>query len=379
MNTPSTIADIFRRFGPVYRRLYGVRMPWRHLRVMHAIQACRTAALGGHLYECDQCGTQHYVFHSCRNRHCPTCQFLPTERWVDSRKTDLLPIPYFHVVFTIPDELHELFRSNQRRCYSILFRAVSQTLLTLAADPKHLGGKIGLLAVLHTWTQKMAYHPHIHSIVTGGGLKGNNRWVAAREDFFLPVRVMSRLFRGKILHLLEHDEDLPPIPPDQLSALYQKEWVVYCKPPFHKPEHVLAYLGRYTHRIAISNSRIVATDTDRVTFRYRDPEKPDKSRITHLHPLEFIRRFLTHVLPTRFVKIRYFGLLANRSRKTLLEQCRRLLGVLPPETPEEKTWQQLLIAKAGIDPTRCPVCSKGTLILKATLLSAERAPPHILS
>ena len=377
MSTP-TIADIFRQFGPVYRDLYKERMPVNHLRVMLAIQSCRTSALGGHLYECDHCGAQHYVFHSCRNRHCPTCQFLPTERWLDSRKADLLPIPYFHVVFTIPGELHNLFRSNQRRCYSLLFRAASQTLLTLATDPKHLGAKIGILAVLHTWTQTMAYHPHIHCIVTGGGLKGN-QWVAARNDFFLPVRVMSRPFRGKLLRLLQHDDDLPPMLSDQRSTLYQKEWVVYCKPSFHKPQHVLAYLGRYTHRIAIANSRILTTDTDGITFRYRDPVNPKTSRVMRLHPLEFIRRFLTHVLPSRLVKIRYFGLLANRSRKQLLKQCRRLLCVAPPQTPDEITWHQLLIAKAGIDPTRCPIYSQGTLIFKACLPSAERAPPHILA
>lgn len=377
MNTYPTIADIFRRFGPDYRKRYGGLMPYSHLRVMWAIEACRTSALGGHLYQCDHCDAKHYVFHSCRNRHCPTCQFLSTERWVEARKTDLLPIPYFHIVFTLPHELHDLVRGNQRICYRLLFRAVSQTLLDLGEDPRHLGAKIGFIAVLHTWSQTLAYHPHLHCIVTGGGLSDNcKRWKSSREDFFLPVRVMSRLFRGKFLHALQNTDGLPSTDPGILSSLYRKDWVVYCKPPFAGPRHVLAYLGRYTHRVAISNARIISCDEHRVVFRYRDPHAPKTSRSLSLHPIEFLRRFLTHVLPPGFVKIRYFGLLANRSRKVLMAHCRRILLVLPPPEPPEKTWQQLVFDRTGVNPARCAVCNQGTLMLKAILAPTDRSPPQ---
>jgi hypothetical protein len=326
MTTPPTVADIFQRFGPTYIDLYGDRMPVNHLKVMHAIQTCRTAAQGGHLYECDTCGRQHFVYHSCSNRHCPACQFLPTERWIDARRQDLLPIPYFHVVFTIPSDLHMLFRANQRVCYDLLFLTASQTLLVLAADPKHLGATVGFIAVLHTWTRDLAYHPHVHCIVTGGGLsQDHRRWISSREDFFIHVDVLGSLFRGKLLHhlkaavvrgdlLLDAHQSVNRF----LGPLYRKKWVVYCKEPFAGPRQVVDYVGRYTHRIAISNRRITRMTDDTISFRRRDPNDPSRSISASLAPLEFIRRFLQHVLPSGFTKIRHYGILANRNRRACI-------------------------------------------------------------
>ena len=385
--TPSpTLANIFGRFGPAYRDLYRDRMPLSHLKAMHAIQTCRTPAQGGHLYECDTCGKQHFVYHSCRNRHCPACQFLPTERWIDGRRKDLLPIPYFHVVFTIPSQLHRLFRSNQRLCYKLLFQAASQTLLTLAADPKHLGATIGFIAVLHTWTQMLAYHPHIHCIVTGGGLSPNqHRWVSARDDFFIHVNVLGSLFRGKLLHLLRAAVDKGKLPPDPdqpfnrlLGPLYKKKWIAYCKEPFAGPQQVVDYVGRYTHRIAISNRRITRITDDTISFRRRDPNDPEKSKTTALPALEFIRRFLQHVLPSGFIKIRHYGILANRNRRACIARVRLLLCIHPqPEPLTPQAWHELLRILTGTDPFTCPYCNQGTLILKAKL-QPLRAPPSQL-
>jgi hypothetical protein len=358
-------------------------MPLSHLKAMHAIETCRTAAQGGHLYECDTCGKQHFVYHSCRNRHCPACQFLPTERWIDGRRKDLLPIPYFHVVFTIPSQLHRLFRSNQRLCYKLLFQAASQTLLTLAADPKHLGATIGFIAVLHTWTQMLAYHPHIHCVVTGGGLSPNQKeWISARDDFFIHVNVLGSLFRGKLLHLLRAAVDTGELSPDPdqpfnrlIGSLYKKKWIAYCKEPFAGPQQVVDYIGRYTHRIAISNPRITGMTHDTVSFWRRDPNNPKKRKPTALPTLEFIRRFLQHVLPSGFIKIRHYGILANRNRRACIARVRLLLCIHPaPEPVTPQAWHELLRALTGTDPFTCPYCNQGTLILKARL-QPLRAPP----
>ena len=383
MNDSPTLADVFRQFGPGYRDLYADRMPVSHLKTMRAIETCRTPVQGGHLYECDHCHKQHFVFHSCRNRHCPTCQFLPREKWVQARNNDLLPIPYFHVVFTIPSELHALFRKNQRCCYGLLFQAASETLLTLAADPKHLGAQIGFIAVLHTWTQQLAYHPHIHCIVTGGGLSCNQKhWVPASATFFIHVNVLAALLRGKLLDFLKCAVDRGDLHIDSatsfntlLGTLYSKKWNVDCRPPFAGPKHVVEYLGRYTHRVAISNHRITSVCDDEVCFRYRDPDDPSKTRPAALPALEFIRRFLQHVLPTRFVKIRHYGILANRNRRVLVTRSRLLLLVSPDPKPQEpQSWCELLEAITGIDPFKCPYCNEGTLVLKAEL-QPQRAPP----
>ena len=383
MASVPTVADVFRRFGPAYRDRYAHRMPRAHLKTMHAIEACRTPALGGHLYECDHCGRQHLVFHSCKNRHCPTCQFLPGQQWVQDRNRDLLPIPYFHVVFTLPSELHDLVRANPRLSYKLLFNSASQTLLTLAADPKHLGAQIGFFAVLQTWSQTLSFHPHLHCIVTGGGMAPDARhWLHARQSFFLPVRTLSRLFRGKMLAAIKQavrTGDLQPAPSfhQLLTALYQMEWNVYCEPPFSSPQRVLQYLGRYIHRVAVSNARLTHVSQDRVCLRYRDPDDPEQTRSLALTPLEFIRRFLLHVLPSRFVKIRYYGILANRNRKTLIARARLLLLLHPPPEPDApQSWDQLLHALTGIDPFLCPYCRQGRLVFKAQLQPLRGPPPQ---
>jgi hypothetical protein len=385
MGASPTLADILTRFGPAYRDLHADRMPIRHLRAMHAIQTCRTAAQGGHLYQCDTCGKLHYVYHSCRNRHCPACQFLPTERWIDCRRQDLLPIPYFHVVFTIPSELHDLFRSNQSLCYGLLFKAASQTLLVLAADPTHLGATIGFIGVLHTWTQMLAYHPHIHCIVTGGGLSINRkRWVSSRDDFFIHVNVLGALFRGKLLHHLRAAVDNGELLPDPerpwgslLGTLYKKKWNVYCKQPFAGPKQVVDYIGRYTHRVAISNQRITGMADARVFFRRRDPNNPKRTIPTSLPTLEFIRRFLQHVLPSGFIKIRHYGILANRNRRVCIGRVRILLFIRPEPQPAPLAWYEILRALTGKDPFTCPYCKHGTLVLKAKLLPARSPPSHV--
>ena len=309
------VADIFRHYGPEYRT--GHLMPRDHLRVMRAIEVCRTAELGGHVDECDTCGTIRISYNSCRNRHCPKCQCLRKEQWIEARKEDLLPIPYFHVVFTIPEELNPLALRNRRTLYGILFRSVSETLMELGRDPKHLGAQIGFISILHTWGQNLMEHPHIHCIVTGGGLSSDGqRWVASRNGFFLPVKVMSRLFRGKFLDSLQrsYDSGALALPGsvtilqeaesfrEFLSGLYRKEWVVYCKPPFKDAEGVLQYLGRYTHRVAISNHRILTLEDGKVSFIWRDYSDGNRNKIMTLDADEFIRRFLLHVLPARFVR-----------------------------------------------------------------------------
>jgi Putative transposase/Transposase zinc-binding domain len=371
------VAHIVRLFGAAYREQH--RLPERHRRALWDIENCRTAALGGHLSECDHCRAQEVRYNSCRNRHCPKCQSLDTERWLEKRSQELLPVPYFHIVFTLPDELNALVLRNQQVLYDLLFETASQTLLQIAADPKHLGAQIGMFAFLHTWNQQMLDHPHLHFIVPGGGLSPDRRrWVASRSSFFLPVRVLSRLFRGKFLHRLQ---DLYAagalVFPGQIAELAQrenfdaliarlftKEWVVYSKPPFGGPEQVLDYLARYIHRVAISNNRLVRLDDKQVTFSYRDRANGDRRRELTISGEEFVRRLLLHILPDRFVRIRSYGLLAPRNRAKNLALCRELLGSspapAPPETPRE-SWNELLQRLTGVDPLLCPQCQTGRL------------------
>ncbi|MEI6154923.1 MAG: IS91 family transposase [Deltaproteobacteria bacterium] len=375
------MAEIFRQHGPAYRKSH--RLPLNHLRVMRAIEVCRTAVLGGHRDKCDNCGHLEVSYNSCRNRHCPKCQTLRKEKWIADRNEDLLPIEYFHVVFTIPSELNHLVSMNQRVLYDLLFRSASETLMELANDPKHLGAKIGVIGILHTWGQNLMDHPHVHCIVTGGGIDGE-RWVSCRKGFFIPVRVMSALFRGKFLsHLNNHFKKGKLAFPGSIShlkeqgtfasfrnQLYQKKWVVYCKPPFDGAKGVLQYLGRYTHRIAISNNRIIAIRDGKVSFLWRDYANGNCQKIMTLQADEFIRRFLTHVLPTRFVRIRHFGLLANRTRKGNIALCRKILGDSKTATKEKivkETWQEQLFRICGIDVTTCPVCQKGKMFRMAPL------------
>jgi Putative transposase/Transposase zinc-binding domain len=393
------VAHVFRAFGPRYRERHHGQLPARHLRAMWAIEHCRTPALGGHLYACDRCGRVEVRYHSCRNRHCPKCQGLASERWLAARAAELLPVPYAHVVFTLPGELRPLALRNQRPLYDLLFRAASHTLLEIAADPRHLGARIGLWSVLHTWGQTLIDHPHLHCVVPAGGISlDGSRWIACRNGFFLPVRVLSRLFRGKVLAGLRAAYEAgelafpgaiaPLAQPDAFAALLDKlssrDWVVYSKPPFGGPEHVLRYLARYTHRIAISNHRLVRLDGDRVVLTYRDSAGGNRRRELALPAEEFIRRFLLHVLPDGFVRIRSYGLLANRHRHRNLERCRELLGgplrpgapTATEESPDASTTTGARTDRPLVaDPLRCNYCGKGHLHPIAELAPGPPAIP----
>lgn len=384
------IADIFRQHGIDYRGNHP--LPLNQIRAMRAIEICRTEALGGHVDRCDNCGNIKVSYNSCRNRHCPKCQFLQKEKWLEARKQDLLPIQYFHVVFTIPDELNPIALRNQKVIYNTLFQSVSEALMEIARDRKHLGAEIGFISILHTWGQNLMDHPHIHCIVTGGGLSNNgSRWVSCKKKFFLPVKVLSRLFRGKFLDYLKRNYDSAELKfpggiahlqetkafGEFLKSLYNHEWVVYCKPPFRDAEGVLQYLGRYTHRVAISNDRIITIEDGKVSFQWRDYSDCSRNKVMTLNAFEFIRRFLLHVLPERFVKIRYYGLWGNRNRKALINQCRKLLRVINVIANNRgETWQEFLLKVCGIDITRCPVCKEGRMFTKEILqpIRCARAP-----
>jgi len=381
---PLEVADIFREHGPEYRKLQGASMSPEQHRAMRAIEICRTATLGGHIDYCDCCGYERNSYNSCRNRNCPKCQSLARAKWIEARMAELLPTPYFHVVFTVPREIATVAFQNMKLVYTILFRAVSQTLREIAADPKHIGAKIGFLAVLHTWTQTLMHHPHVHCVVPGGGLSlDHTRWLACRPNFFLPVEVLSRMFRGKLLFYLKQafDQgklkffgDLKPLADLQAFADFlrrnrQIEWVVYAKPPFGGPAQVLDYLGRYTHRIAISNNRLLALQDGKVTFQYKDRRNGDCKKTMTLDTHEFIRRFLIHVLPHGFAKLRYFGFLANRHRSKRLLLCRQLLNAPPPETdPQLLDWKSRHETLTGESLDLCPVCRQGRMLLLKTLL-----------
>jgi hypothetical protein len=380
------VADIFRA-APDYLRQHGRQLSLRQAQTFQAILDCRTAALGGHVDRCLRCGVERIAYNSCRNRHCPRCQFLQRERWLRARQRDLLPISYFHVVFTLPDVLNELIWRNPRRLFGLLFRAVADTLTTAAANPRWLGAEIGFLAILHTWGQKLTAHPHLHCIVTGGGL-AENHWIAARSDFFLPVRVLSRLFRGKFLAGLRALHGAGKLAcPGSLAALsdpvafrtflrtlYTRDWVVYCKEPFQKPEALLAYLGRYTHRVAITSGRLLDFDGESVRIQYRDYAAGGQLRACTLRRDEFIRRFLMHILPRRFVKIRHYGLLANRKRRLLLDRIRQLLAAPPPQPHLALDWRALLYLATGVDVTRCEVCGAAAMVLFRELAPLPRPP-----
>jgi hypothetical protein len=347
---------------------------------MRAIEICRTAALGGHVEKCDHCSHTRIAYNSCRNRHCPKCQNTERARWLERRKAELLPVEYFHVVFTVPEEVARIAYYNQREVYGILLRTAAATLLTIARDPRHLGAEIGFFTILHTWGQNLLHHPHVHCVIPGGGLSPDHRrWIGCRPGFFLPVHVLSRLFRRLFLEALQAAFDqsklqllgqLEPLGQASrftacLQPVRQKEWVVYAKPPFGGPVQVLEYLGRYTHRVAISNQRLLAMGEDTVTFQWQDYRAHDKqkSRSMTLAATEFIRRFLIHTLPHRFQRIRHCGYLANRHRQRNLEACRRFLR--PPITELLPDGQQCLAVLAAIQPqpsARCPVCGVGEMI-----------------
>jgi Putative transposase/Transposase zinc-binding domain len=354
---------------------------------MRAIEQCRTSALGGHVDQCDACGFQRVSYNSCRNRHCPKCQSLAQARWVAARQAELLPVEYFHVVFTLPEQLAMVALQNQRVVYNLLFAAVAKTLRTIAADPKHLGAEIGFLAVLHTWGQNLLHHPHLHCVVPGGGLAADKqRWLSCRRGFFVSVKVLSRLFRRLFLEALAAASEQgklsfhgsleklaePTLFKRLLANVRRLEWNVYAKPPFGGPEQVLDYLGRYTHRVAISNHRLIAFENGTVTFRWKDYRRGNQQRVMTLTAEEFMRRFLLHTLPRGFQRLRHFGLLSNRARAAKLAHCRQLLGVSPtlplnagmaPPADYATHYQTL----TGVSLTCCPVCQRGQLRTTALL------------
>jgi hypothetical protein len=379
------VADIYRAAGPGYRADHAGHLSLAQLKVMTAIENCRTAALGGHVEACEDCGHQRIAYNSCRNRHCPKCQGAAARTWLAEREADLLPVGYFHVVFTLPAEIAVIAFHNKAVVYDLLFKAASETMLTIAADPKHLGARIGITAVLHTWGSAMMHHPHVHMIVPGGGIAlDGQRWISSRPAFLLPVRVLGKLFRrlfltrlnqlhaaGRLVFFgsLEHLNDLQALR-RHLAPIRKQRWVVYAKPPFAGPQAVLAYLARYTHRVAISNRRLIAFDEGGVTFRFKDYRRdgPERQRVMTLATDEFIRRFLLHVLPRGFHRIRHYGLLAGSARRECLERARRLLAVAPPveDEPEE------------IDDHRppCPCCGGHMVVIETfARWHQPRAPP----
>ncbi len=387
MRASLEVADIFRSAGPAYRAAHTGHLSLHQLKVMSAIEHCRTAALGGHTEACTDCGHWRVAYNSCRNRHCPRCQGAAARTWLEAREADLLPVGYFHVVFTLPAEVADIAFHNKTLLYGLLFKAASDTMMTIAADPKHLGARIGITAVLHTWGSAMTHHPHIHMIVPGGGIaRDGTRWISSRPAFLLPVRVLGKLFRrlfltglttlhdagqlafyGGMAHLADRGAFLR-----HLSPIRKKNWVVYAKAPFAGPQAVLAYLSRYTHRVAISNSRLLRFDEAGVTFRYKDYRRDgaDRQQTMTIATDEFIRRFLLHVLPKGFHRIRHYGLLAGANRNTHLNHARRLLGVAPPpddDTPDEP---------ANVRPP-CPCCGGHMVVIETfERWRQPRAPPH---
>lgn len=378
MRPPLEVADIVNAHGDEFRRANAQTLSTEQKRVLHAIERCRTAALGGHVEECDRCGHQRVAYNSCGNRHCPKCQSLARAKWLEKRQSELLPIEYFHVVFTLPEPLASLALQNKRVLYGILFRAASESLQSVAADPKRLGARIGFFAILHTWGQTLTHHPHVHCVVPGGGLAPDGRtWVRCRPRFFLPVRVVSRRFRTLFLQYLERAyrggklqffgelrglKELANFA-TFLRRLRKSEWVVYAKPPFGGPERVLDYLGRYTHRVAISNHRLKTLHGGQVTFSYKDYKQPGGHQAMTLSATEFLRRLLLHVLPDGFQRIRYYGFLANRQRTATLISCRKLLDLPAPEPqPRQLTYRERLRKLSGKDILRCPSCNLGEMV-----------------
>ena len=387
------VADVFRRYGAAYRQQHAGSLSRGQRRVMSAIELCRTAALGGHLEQCDCCGHPRPAYHSCRNRHCPKCQSLARAQWLEDRQAELLPVEYFHVVFTVPEEIAALAYQNKEVVYGILFRATAETLRTLAADPQHLGAEIGFFAVLHSWGQNLLHHPHLHCVVPGGGLAPDGkRWIACRPGFFLPVNVLSCLFRRLFLdylqaafeqgqrHFFSSLERLrdPHAFAHYLAPLRQIDWVVHAKPPFGGPEQVLNYLGRYTHRVAISNNRLLDIEDGKITFRWKDYRHNDRPRVMTLEADEFIRRFLLHVLPDGFQRIRHYGFLAHRYRKAKLALCRQLLGVALTavvKRQDQPDYRDLYEKLTGRSLRDCPVCHAGHMVVIASLPASGRPPP----
>ena len=387
MRASLEVADIFRAAGGSFRAAHAGYLSLDHLKVMSAIENCRTAALGGHVEGCEDCGHVRIAYNSCRNRHCPKCQGTAAREWLAAREADLLPVGYFHVVFTLPAQVSDIAWQNKALVYDLLFRAASETMMTIAADPRHLGARIGITAVLHTWGSAMTHHPHIHMIVPGGGISHDGaRWIASRPAFLLPVRVLGKLFRRLFLtRLIElhHSGRLAFFGGQaglsdrqaflrHLAPVRKMRWVVYAKPPFAGPKAVLAYLSRYTHRVAISNRRLLSIDEAGVSFRYKDYRRigPERQQVMTLEPHEFIRRFLLHVLPRGFHRIRHYGLLASSTRKASIDRARELLAAPPPLEPSDPE-------EPSDSRPPCPCCG-GRMIIIETLgrWMQPRAPPQ---
>jgi hypothetical protein len=356
------LADIFRQYSETFQQTH--RVSSGEQKVIRAVSLCRTQELGGHLDRCDACGFERPAYNSCRNRHCPKCQSLAKARWLERQTAELLPVGYFHLVFTLPHELNRLILAHKKIVLSLLFKAVSETLLEFGRS--RLGGTLGIIAVLHTWDQTLKDHFHLHCLVPAGALSlDQSRWIAARNNFLFPVKALSRVFRGKFLDLLGHARRRGKITPiySDINISRQKSWVVYAKKPFGSPQTVLDYLGRYTHRVVLSNDRILAIDQDQVTLSYRDRKDGDRKKTLTLDAQEFIRRFLLHVLPDGFMRIRHFGVLANRAKKQALARCRQLLdchSALP--ACSNLSAKDLLLKLTGLDLSRCPCCHEGTMI-----------------
>ena len=372
--TRPELADIFRRYGESYRKTHF--LPASQRKVMRAVEVCRTQELGGHLKQCDTCGFEHPAYNSCRNRHCPKCQSLAKAKWLQKQTSELLPVGYFHLVFTLPHEFNGLILAHKKIVLALLFKAVSETLLEFGQ--RRFGATLGVIAVLHTWDQTLKDHFHLHCLVPAGALSlDHSRWIGARPNFLFPVTALSQVFRGKFLDLLEQACDKGKIPAanNEIKASRQKSWVVYAKKPFGSPHTVLDYLGRYTHRVALSNDRILDIENGQITLSYRDRRDGDRKKTMTLEAQEFIRRFLLHILPDRFMRIRHFGFLANRSKKQALSQCRKLLDLDPalPQSPilSAKDW---LVKITGLDPSRCPCCHEGTMIVVGELPRTSSSP-----
>lgn len=378
------VGDILRKYGREYRAKY--KSSVHQIKIMNLLSSCRTKSMGSHIEKCDNCGHQRICYNSCRNRHCPKCRHKSKEKWLEARKKELLPVEYYHIVFTIPEALNQITLINKREMYGILFQSASETLLKLGKDPKHLGGEIGIISVLHTWGQNLNEHPHLHCIVTGGGLeRSNSKWVkpkkTKRKNFFIHVNIISDLFKKKYLYYfkkkyknnnllftgstagLESRKEFQKL----LNGLYSKKWITYCKRPFGGPEQVLDYLGRYTHRVAISNNRIVKVDEDQVSFTWKDYRCGNKNKEMRLTALEFIRRFMLHVLPENFYKIRYYGILSSRNKKKDLAKCLEILNKAVVERSVIKETSKVLegneldnIEKPDIYKL-CPNCKSGTM------------------
>jgi predicted Zn-ribbon and HTH transcriptional regulator len=384
------VADVFRLYGEAYRRAHSP--PAAHIEVMHAIETCRTAERGGHLERCDACGFERIAYNSCRNRHCPKCQSLAKAKWLEARERELLPAQYFHAVFTLPHDLNPLALSNKTLVYGLLFRAAAESLQEFGRDPDHgLGGKLGFTAILHTWDQQLNYHVHLHCLIPGGALSPDGQhWTHARDGFLFPVRQLSEVFRGKFLaylakafragHLQFPGKTAHLGTPGGFQQLTQRlcstPWVVYTKASFPQPANVLDYLARYTHRVALSNHRISNVANGQVSFSYRDRKNRGAKKTLTLAAHEFIRRFLLHVLPKGFTRIRHFGFLASRSKARDLPRCRHLLGKAPElPAPEEKTTLDLLTQLTGTDLTRCPHCQRGAMHFFRVLLPLHPGRP----